>query len=152
MSGSDGGATGEAVTVLLVEDNDVDRENVIRAFRRHNLESSLVEARDGLDALAILRGDEGRPPLRKPYLLLLDLALPRLDGLSVLRELRADPALAGTVVFVLTTSSHDQDKQSSYHQHVAGYIVKGEAGPGMVGLVDLLRAYIDVVRLPTQAS
>ncbi len=139
----------QAATILLVEDNDVDRESVRRAFTRHKINNAVVEVVDGVEALDVLRGVDGIEALPRPYMVLLDLALPRVDGLTVLKEIRADPLLHDSVVFVLTTSKDPGDVNACYEHQVAGYLVKGEVGSGLSGLAELIHSYSNVVRLPT---
>lgn len=140
----------QTVTVLLVEDNDVDREAVRRAFTRHRIANPIVEATDGLEALTILRGSAEQRPLPRPHVVLLDLNMPRMDGIETLREIREDPKLADTVVFVLTTSKADEDKTAAYDLNVAGYIGKSDVGAGFIRLIELLDHYWRVVELPGQ--
>lgn len=142
----------KTVQVLLVEDNDVDREAVRRAFASHRIDSPLYEAVDGIEALQILRGTAGRRKLDRPFLVLLDIRMPRMTGIELLRELRADPELHDTVVFVLTTSKSEHDKAAAYEENVAGYIVKEDVGAGFANLVSMLEAYLEVVELPETRS
>lgn len=137
----------DTVQVLLIEDNEVDIEGVRRAFDRHRIANPIVVARDGRAGLDALRS--GR--VRRPYVILLDLNLPRLNGLEFLEELRTDPLLGDSVVFVLTTSNRDDDKVAAYQNHVAGYMVKSEVGEGFLRLVDMLGAYWRIVQLPSDA-
>jgi CheY-like chemotaxis protein len=137
--------------LLLVEDNEVDREALRRAFRAQHITVPVVEAYDGLEALAILRG-EGGDRLRRPHMVLLDLNMPRMNGIELLKEIRADPSLKDTVVFVLTTSRSEEDIAASYDECVAGYLVKGELGRDFTGLLELLAAYTRVVELPEAAG
>ncbi|MGM0575299.1 MAG: response regulator [Myxococcota bacterium] len=136
------------VQVLLVEDNDVDVEAVRRAFRKYRIANPIRVARDGVEALEILRGTEERPPLERPYLILLDLNMPRMDGVEFLGHLRADEDLHDSIVLVLTTSNRDKDKVASYDKHVAGYIVKKDVGRGFMRLLDLLDCYWRIVEFP----
>lgn len=140
----------EHVNVLLVEDNDVDIEGIQRAFARHQIRNPVVVAKDGLQALDRLRGEGGNPPLERPYMILLDLNLPRMDGIEFLEELRQDPSLRDSVVFVLTTSRSIEDKIASYDFNVAGYMVKGEVGESFAGMVDLLDRYWKVNEFPPE--
>jgi CheY-like chemotaxis protein len=137
----------DTVQVLLIEDNEVDIEAVRRAFAKHRIANPIVVARDGRAGLDALRS--GR--VRRPYVILLDLNLPRLNGLEFLEELRTDPRLGDSVVFVLTTSNRDDDKVAAYQSHVAGYMVKSEVGEGFLRLVDMLGAYWRIVQLPSDA-
>lgn len=136
------------VRILLVDDNDVDVEAVQRAFVRSRIANPIMVARDGIEALEILRGTNGRTALARPLLMLLDLSMPRMNGVELLDALRTDPALRDTLVFVLTTSSSDEDKIATYHHNIAGYIVKSEVGEDFVRLTTLLDHYWRIVEFP----
>jgi CheY-like chemotaxis protein len=112
--------------ILLVEDDEVDVMNVKRAFAKHAINNPLYVASNGLEALAMLRGEEGVPPSVPAgrRLILLDLNMPRMGGIEFLQVLRADPHLALTPVVVLTTSNEDRDRVEAYKLSVAGYLVK----------------------------
>ncbi len=138
----------DTVRLLLVEDDDVDAEGVERALRKAGVDNPVERAIGGIEALARLRGKDGKPPLPRPYLILLDLNMPRMDGIAFLDELRADPALSDSVVFVLTTSDADRDKVRAYQAHVAGYMLKSRVGARFVNLVDLLNPYWQYIELP----
>ncbi len=136
------------VNLLVVEDNEVDREALRRAFRRHGLVQPMIDVDDGIEALAVLRGERDHA-VGRPYLILLDLNMPRMNGLELLAELRRDPRLKDSIVFVLTTSRADEDKTAAYAHHIAGYLVKSDLGRGFTGLLDLITAYCKVVELPS---
>jgi CheY-like chemotaxis protein len=140
--------TQEVVSVLLVDDDDVDVMAVKRAFRKAKIANPLFVARDGVEALAMLRGEDGHDPVPRPYIIILDLNMPRMDGLEFLTEIRADPEHRGAVVFVLTTSKADEDRAASYDKNVAGYIVKSDVGEGFLNVTSLLDSYWRVVLLP----
>lgn len=133
------------VTVLLVEDDDVDVMGVERALRKLKILNPIVRAKDGLEALELLRDPHA---VRRPYVILLDINMPRMNGLEMLAELRDDPRLTSAVVFVLTTSKSDEDKVAAYKQHVAGYIVKSQVGDGFLRIMEMLDHYWRVVELP----
>jgi CheY-like chemotaxis protein len=137
------------VTVLLVDDDDVDVQAVRRAFRRAKIANPVEVARDGLEALAMLRGEGGRPPFPRPYIVILDLNMPRMDGIEFLTEVRKDPDHHDAVIFVLTTSKADEDRAASYDKNVAGYIVKSDVGEGFLNVINLLDCYWRVVLLPS---
>ena len=108
--------------ILLVEDNPQDLDLTLRAFKRRNLANPVQVARDGQEALDFIpRWQAGETP---PLVVLLDLKLPRVDGLEVLRQLRATPVSATLPVVVLTSSSVDRDVQTAYQLHANSYIVK----------------------------
>jgi CheY-like chemotaxis protein len=137
-----------SVTILLVEDDDVDAETVTRCLVAAKIVNPLVRARDGIEALDLLRGTGGRERLEPPYLLLVDIRMPRLDGIGLIREIRNDPLLTQTVVFVLTTSKDDRDKLAAYNSHVAGYVVKSAAHSELLQLAAMLDYYLLVVAPP----
>src|SRR3569832_1827065 len=113
------------LTILLVEDDEVDIMNVKRAFKKNNILNPLHIAHNGLDALAMLRGnaEQGIEKITPtPKVILLDLNMPRMGGLEFLKELRSDPALKSISVYVMTTSDEESDKFTAYNLNVAGYI------------------------------
>lgn len=131
--------------VLLVEDDRVDAMNVERAFAAAGFRGRIFRATDGVDALAQLRsGDVHVDGL----LILLDLSMPRMDGIEFLTEIRADDALKAIPVVVLTTSREERDRASAYAHHVAGYIVKPVTYEKFVEVVETLHDYWDTVELP----
>ena len=113
--------------ILLVEDNADDEALTKRAFKKNNVMNRLVVARDGVEALDFLFGTgahAGRDLSVMPTVVLLDLKLPKIDGLEVLRRLRADPRTKLVPVVVLTSSKEDQDLAQSYSIGVNSYIRK----------------------------
>lgn len=108
--------------ILLVEDNPMDVDLTRRAFAKRNIANPLEVARDGEEALAWLPRWEAGEPL--PVVILLDLKLPRVPGLEVLRQLKAHPLCARIPVVVLTTSREDADVDAAYALGVNSYIVK----------------------------
>jgi len=116
----------KTVNILLVEDDEVDVMNVKRAFKKGNISNPLFIAGNGLEALAMLRGEKEAPvpmPTNR-RLVLLDLNMPKMNGLEFLETLRSDPKLKSIPVVVLTTSGEDPDRIEAYNYNVAGYILK----------------------------
>lgn len=113
--------------LLLVEDNPDDEALTLRALRKHNLANEIVVARDGQEALDFLFGEgeySGRDTRVLPQVILLDLKLPRVDGLQVLQRLRAEPQTRHVPVVVLTSSSEEQDMMRSYDLGANSYVRK----------------------------
>ena len=113
--------------ILLVEDNPHDAELTIRALRKRHLANHLIHVSDGQSALDFLFGTgvyEGRDVLHQPKVVLLDLKLPKLDGIAVLRQIRADERTRLLPVVVLTSSHEDRDVIESYQLGANSYIVK----------------------------
>ena len=136
------------LSVLLVEDDDVAAESVLRGLNRVGAHFPVVWAEDGMMALAALRGEDVARRVPRPRVILLDLNMPRMNGFEFLQQLRNDPQLADDVVFVLTTSDADSDRTRAYHAHIAGYMVKAAVGPQFSKLAQLLTDYSTAVRLP----
>ena len=120
----------------------------MRGLAGAKIANPVVRARDGVEALEILKGTNGRTRLQPPYLLLVDIRMPRLDGLGLIRELRNTPALQRTVVFVLTTSDNDRDRTAAYDGHVAGYIIKSHTSQHFLQLARMLEYYLLIVSPP----
>lgn len=135
------------VRILLVEDDIVDAEGVVRALRQKGITNTCLVATDGVEALDIVRGENGknRPPW--PYLILLDINLPRMNGLEFLRILRDDKELKRSVVFILTTSNHHEDRLTAYNNQVAGYLLKSKLG-SFADVAELLSLYWRIVEFP----
>ncbi len=108
--------------ILLVEDNPVDVDLTLRAFARRKLVNPVEIARDGEEALAWISRWESDEPL--PLVVLLDLKLPKVDGLDVLRAFREHPVSSDLPIVVLTSSSEHEDVQRAYHYRANSYIVK----------------------------
>ena len=135
----------KALNILLVEDDQVDVMNVKRAFDKNRIANPLFVAGDGVEALRLLRS--GEIP-RERRLVLLDLNMPRMNGIEFLRELRADPVLALTPVVVLTTSDDERDKINAYNLNVAGYLLKPVTFISFVEVMAALNKYWTLVELP----
>ena len=109
------------LSILLVEDNPRDAELTLRAFRKHNLANSVSVAHDGVEALDILFDPDGA---ERPRVILLDLKLPKLDGLEVLRRLKSDDRTRSIPVVVVTSSNQDPDIKTAYELGANSYVVK----------------------------
>ncbi|TRX02919.1 response regulator [Candidatus Methylobacter oryzae] len=136
------------VNILLVEDDEVDVMAVKRAFQTIKIANPLFVVNDGIEALETLRGSNGRPRLPRPFIILLDLNMPRMSGLEFLEELRKDPELHSSVVFVMTTSADEQDRISAYEKNIAGYVLKHSVGHSFMDAISMLEHYWRVVELP----
>jgi CheY-like chemotaxis protein len=145
---SDAAGRGSDLTILLVDDDDGDATSVQRAFRSARVANPLLRASDGADALDMLRGTNGKTKLDAPSVLLVDINMPRMNGIELVKQLRLDRDLHRSIVFMLTTSSRDEDKVASYDLNVAGYILKERLGEDFQRLVDLMQGYSRIVEVP----
>ncbi|HET9263741.1 MAG TPA: response regulator [Vicinamibacterales bacterium] len=135
----------KTLNILLVEDDQVDVMNVRRAFDKNRITNPLYVAGDGIEALSMLRSAKV-PPARR--IILLDLNMPRMNGIEFLRELRNDPALGLTPVVVLTTSNDERDKIDAFNLNVAGYLVKPVTFINFVEVMAALNKYWTLVEFP----
>ena len=134
-----------SLTILLVDDDEVDVMTVKRAFTKANITNKVFVATNGVEALELLRRD-AIPPQRR--LILLDLDMPRMNGIEFLRELRKDPALAALTVVVLTTSNEDRDRVNAYQLNVAGYLLKPVTFSDFAEVMATLNKYWTLMELP----
>ncbi|KFE71964.1 response regulator [Hyalangium minutum] len=133
------------LNILLVEDDEVDVMNVQRSFKKNNISNPLYVAGNGVEALEMLRS--GSVPSTN-RLILLDINMPKMNGIEFLRALRADPALRTSPVVVLTTSNDDKDRMESFQLNVAGYLLKPVTFNSFVDLMLALNKYWMLVEMP----
>lgn len=132
--------------ILLVEDNPMDVDLTKRAFARRKLINPLVVARDGEEALGQLtQWEQGAP---QPVVILLDLKLPKVSGLEVLRRLKSHPRFRSIPVVVLTTSSEDADVRTAYDQGANSYIIKPVNFENFLEVAAQLEVYWSVLNTP----
>ena len=140
---------GKPVTILIVDDDKVDIMAIKRSFRDLKIANPVIEASNGIEALELLRGQNGRMKIPSPCLVMLDLNMPRMSGIEFLEELRSDPNLHRTIVFVLTTSSADEDRTRAYNHHISGYVLKYKPGQAFLEAISMLEAYWRIIEFPT---
>lgn len=141
--------------ILLVEDNPDDEALTLRALRQAKIANEIMVAHDGVEALDFVFAAgrfEGRDAQRPPALILLDLKLPKLSGLDVLKRLRADPRTRLTPVVVLTSSSEDEDMLSSYEFGANSYVRKPVEFGAFAGAVGQLGLYWMLLNQPPPAA
>ena len=136
------------VSILMIEDDSLDVEIFKRSLKKNRIANPFFHAKDGIEGLEVLRGDENNPPLKRPYLIVLDINMPRMNGIEFLKELRADKRLRDSVVFVMTTSSEEVDRCNAYDLNVAGYMVKTDIGGSFMKAIEMLDHYWRIVHLP----
>jgi len=137
---------GETVNILLVEDDSIDAKAFMRAMSKLKIGNPVMHAKDGVEGFAMLE------KLRRPNLVILDINMPRMNGLELLRKIREDGKLRDTIVFVLTTSNDEKDKFQAYNLNVAGYMLKSDMGNSFVRAVSLVENYWKVVEFPESHS
>ena len=133
------------LSVLIVEDDDVAAESITRSLHKVSPEITLVYAEHGKTAIEILENKHPSRSLNTPFLVLLDLNMPVMNGFEFLEYVRDSSSLQDTVIFILTTSNDDNDRSRAYDNNVAGYMVKSAVGPQFAKLAALMDAYRNAV-------
>lgn len=138
------------INILLVEDDEVDVMNVKRAFKKYKITNPLFIAGNGIEGLSMLRSQDGKPPQvpENRRLVLLDLNMPKMNGLEFLHEVREDEKLKRTPVIVLTTSDEDRDRIEAYDLNVAGYILKPVTFVNFAEVMVALNKYWALCEMP----
>ena len=132
----------KAVTILLVEDDEIDVKALRWAFDKLKIANPLVIAHDGVEAWEMLQD------LPRPYLIITDINMPRMNGIELLRKIRQSERCRDSIVFVLTTSNDEQDKIDAYDLNVAGYMLKSDMGTSFTRAISLVENYWKVVEFP----
>jgi len=141
----------DLVTVMVVDDDSIDRMAIHRSFKKLDLKYPIIEAFDGIEALEHLRGQNGRQRPAQPLVILLDLNMPRMGGIEFLEEIRNDPDLQSTLIFVLTTSKAQADRIRAYAKNIAGYVLKQAAGQSFLEAMENLSRYWRTIEHPATA-
>lgn len=137
------------ISILLVEDDEVDVMNVKRAFKKNNITNPLFVAGNGVEALEMLRGEGEQELVPRPRIILLDLNMPKMGGIEFLTAMRQDEDLKSITVFVMTTSNEDRDKVEAYKLNVADYIVKPLSMESFISAVSILNNYWQLIEFPS---
>lgn len=140
-------------TILLVDDSARDRELALAALEKHRLANDVVALRDGAEALDYLyrRGEFSSRTSANPAVILLDLKMPKVDGIEVLRQLKADPVLKVIPIVIMTSSREEQDLLNSYQLGVNSYVVKPVNFQSFVEAVEKVGAFWAVINEPPPA-
>jgi len=138
----------EQMKFVVIDDDEVDREVVRRALRKIGSDTPVIEAENGIEALQLLRGTADNAPLAKPYVIILDLNMPQMNGFEFLDELRSDRSLKYTPIFILSTSDATIDKEQAYRRRISGYIAKSQKNEDFLDAMTMLDRYHRVTELP----
>ena len=137
------------VQFLIVDDDQVSIMSIERAIKKLRLVNPLRTASNGQEALDILRGEHGQTQIEAPYVVILDLDMPEMNGIEFLEEIRKDPDLRSAVIFVLTASDAPEDVTLAYEKNIAGYVVKENAYDTFRQTLSMIDTFSSVVVLPT---
>ncbi len=137
--------TSREVNILVVEDDEIDVKALLRAFKKLKIANPVTVAKDGIE------GWEALQSLARPYLLILDINMPRMNGIELLGKIRATEKYHDSIVFVLTTSTDDKDKFEAYNLNVTGYMLKSDMGTSFIRAIEMVERYWKVVEFPAAA-
>ncbi|MDG1462829.1 MAG: response regulator [Gammaproteobacteria bacterium] len=137
--------------ILLVEDDRVDVKAFQRAMKKLKIANPIHVCRDGVEAYDYLEDSFQGDPLEAPSLTVLDINMPRMNGIELLEKIRQNKRMRHLVVFMLTTSNDDQDKFDAYNLNVAGYMLKSDMGNSFIKAVKLVDNYWRVVEFPNHS-
>jgi len=136
--------TSQEVNILLVEDDEIDVKALLRAFKKLKIANPVTVAKDGIE------GWEALQELPRPYLVILDINMPRMNGIELLEKIRASEKYHDSIVFVLTTSTDDEDKFDAFKLNAAGYMLKADMGKSFIQAIEMIEQYWKVVEFPVQ--
>jgi len=136
------------VKFMIVDDDQVSVMAIKRALKKLRILNPVFVASDGQEALDKLRSGTSDAEVAPPYLITLDLNMPRMDGFEFLEAVRKDPKLQHAIIFVLSTSDAPKDIMSAYGNNIAGYIVKDNLGESFVKALDMIDTYSKIVEMP----
>lgn len=143
--------TTEPVKFLVVDDDVVSVMAIKRALKKLKILNPVLVAKDGQFALDLLRQEASRDGGLPPFLVTLDLNMPRMDGFEFLEEVRKDDTLKRAIIFVLSTSDMPKDIAAAYDKNIAGYIVKDDLGDSFEEALNMIDFYAKVVELPASS-
>lgn len=143
----------EMTQVLLVEDDESDIFTMQRSFEKFGIQFPLLVARNGLEALNKLLGTEGELKLDPlPKFIILDINMPKMNGIEFLTELRKNENFNSILVFIYTTSSNERDVSALYHLHIAGYFLKQVKFSDSLKTLEVLNNYWLQLKLPSKVT
>jgi CheY-like chemotaxis protein len=134
--------TSREVNILVVEDDEIDVKALLKAFKKLKIANPVYVAKDGMEGWEMLQ------TLSRPFLLILDINMPRMNGLELLRKIRTSKDYHDSIVFILTTSTDEKDKFEAYHLNVAGYMLKSDMGTSFIHAIEMVERYWRVVEFP----
>ena len=132
----------QEVNILVVEDDSIDVKALLTAFKKLKIANPVTVAKDGIE------GWEALQDIPRPYLIILDINMPRMNGIEFLEKIRASESFRDSIVFILTTSTDDKDKFDAYNLNAAGYMLKSDMGMSFIRAIEMVEQYWKVIEFP----
>ena len=137
-----------SLSICLVDDDFGDAKAVIRNFNKQQSLIQIVRATDGIDALKVMQGEDPERQLSRPFIAFIDINMPRMNGLELIKKIRETKGIENTVIFVLSTSNRQEDIKEAYKNNISGYLVKGSTTDLYPKMVELAEIYQHIVTFP----
>ena len=134
--------TSHEVNILVVEDDEIDVKALLKAFKKLKIANPVTVAKDGIE------GWEALQVIARPFLVIMDINMPRMSGIELLKKMRAHKDFHDSIVFILTTSTDEQDKFDAYDFNVAGYMLKSDMGTSFIRAIEMVENYWRVIEFP----
>ncbi|PWY55744.1 two-component system response regulator [Legionella qingyii] len=143
----------KSINFMLVDDDEIDIKDMQRTFKKNNIDNPLHVATNGIDALNKLLGVNGEKKLKPtPKIIILDINMPKMNGIEFMKNLRTHKKLKSLLVFILTTSNSEQDKIDAYNLNAAGYIVKPFQISDFMEVISSLHRYWNLLEFPNKKA
>lgn len=141
----------KSINFMLVDDDEIDIEDMQRTFKKNKINNPLHVATNGIDALNKLLGINGEKKLTPtPKIILLDINMPKMNGIEFMKTLRTNKQLKSLLIFILTTSNSEKDKIDAYNLNAAGYIVKPFQISDFMEVISSLHHYWNLLEFPNK--
>lgn len=139
------------INFMLVDDDEIDIKDIQRTFKKNNINNPLHVATNGVDALNKLLGINGEKKLKPtPKIIILDINMPKMNGIEFMKNIRTNKKLKSLLVFILTTSNSEKDKIDAYNLNAAGYIVKPFQVSEFMEMISSLHHYWNLLEFPNK--
>ncbi|KTD04689.1 response regulator [Fluoribacter gormanii] len=143
----------KSINFMLVDDDEIDIKDMQRTFKKNNIDNPLHVATNGIDALNKLLGINGEKKIKPtPKIILLDINMPKMNGIEFMKNLRTNKKLKSLLVFILTTSNSEKDKIDAYNLNAAGYIVKPFQISDFMEVITSLHHYWNLLEFPNKKA
>ncbi|WP_454784745.1 response regulator [Legionella sp. WA2024007413] len=143
----------KSINFMLVDDDEIDIKDMQRTFKKNKIDNPLHVATNGIEALNKLLGINGEKKLKPtPKIILLDINMPKMNGIEFMKTLRTNKKLKSVLVFILTTSNSEKDKMDAYNLNAAGYIVKPFQISDFMEVISSLHRYWNLLEFPSKKA
>ncbi|MCE0721963.1 MULTISPECIES: response regulator [Legionella] len=142
-----------SINFMLVDDDEIDIKDIQRTFKKNKINNPLHIATNGVDALNKLLGINGEKKLTPtPKIIILDINMPKMNGIEFMKNIRTNKKLKSLLVFILTTSNSEKDKIDAYNLNAAGYIVKPFQVSEFMEMISSLHHYWNLLEFPSKSA